>query len=345
MLRTVLRERGRQYLASAIDSFKMSSTTKRKHSETCTPNELYDLCYFLRFFGRSDESFDRIRQWLNNNKDDSNIFTAAAAYQGENNHTPLAWLCQANPPLDIIQTLLEYAPDSAQIQNSIGYTPLHLVCACESSLEVVQALVNSYPEGLKVTNCDGELPLHSACLCGQSLTIINFLIDSYPEGMYQKTNDDRRVVYCFGSPLPPGSSPLDHYMLVKFAEYSDDSGMLPLHHACKNGYSLYLIHFLIQAYPEGSTVPDHDGKTPFQYWNETASQMDEQGMTLLHRQAAHSKGLCVGALPFLVNAFPEATRLQDKSGLLPIHHACVNEMSSVDALMLLIKLHPECLVV
>jgi len=44
---------------------------------------------------------------------------------------------------------------------------------------------------------------------------------------------------------------------------------------------------------------------------------------------------------YLFQANPEAIRLQDKSGLLPIHHASLNQASSLDALMLLVKLYPE----
>ena len=121
------------------------------------------------------------------------------------------------------------------------------------------------------------------------------------------------------------------------------NGMLPLHNACRNGYSMHLIYILIQAYPASTTIPDNDGNTPLQYLSKIASCMDERGMLLLHRQAAHLKGLCVGVLPFLLKANPEAIQLHDKSGLLPIHHACLNDASSLDTLMLLVKLYPESL--
>lgn len=105
------------------------------------------------------------------------------------------------------------------------------------------------------------------------------------------------------------------------------------------------IPFLIQAHPESSSVPGNDGKTPLQYLKETASCKDKRGMLLLHRQAAHSKGLSVKILPFLFKAYPEAVRVQDNLGLLPIHHACLNESSSLGIIMSLVKLYSESIVV
>jgi len=46
-------------------------------------------------------------------------------------------------------------------------------------------------------------------------------------------------------------------------------------------------------------------------------------------------------LNILHDAYPEAIQMHDSSGLLPIHHAYLNEASSLDVLMLLLKLYPE----
>ena len=64
-------------------------------------------------------------------------------------------------------------------------------------------------------------------------------------------------------------------------------------------------------------------------------------MLFLHREAAHCSGLNVEMLPVLLSANPEAIRLQDKWGLLPLHHASLNKASPLEALILLVKLYPE----
>jgi ankyrin repeat protein len=121
--------------------------------------------------------------------------------------------------------------------------------------------------------------------------------------------------------------------------------MVLLHHACENasnnGYSFHVIHLLIQAYSESTSVKDNDGNTPLQYLKETASHIDKRGMLLLHREATHLRGLHVETLPILLGANPKAILVKDESRLLPIHHAILNEASSLDALMILVKYYPE----
>jgi 23S rRNA pseudouridine1911/1915/1917 synthase len=47
----------------------------------------------------------------------------------------------------------------------------------------------------------------------------------------------------------------------------------------------------------------------------------------------------------MFDAYPEAIRMQDNFGLLPLHYACLNEVSSVDIIMSLVKLYPESILV
>jgi len=299
-------------------------------TETFNTKELHDLCDSVTYENK-EGGFDRIRQWLHTNKDDNDRMKAAMTYQGMAKHTPLhRLLCSRYNQLDIIQTFIKYSPEVVNMKDTSGALPIHFACFFRTtSLEVVQALISASPDSIKVVDHYGELPLHSACWSDASLNVLNFLIESYPEGIdhMNKKMEER--------------TPLDILKQNKYAERKDDNGMLLLHHACNNIYSPHFIHFLIQAYPESTTVQDNDGNTPLQYLTITASRVDEKGMLLLHRQAAHFRGLNVEMLPILFQANPEAIRLQDKSGLLPIHHASLNQASSLDALMLLVKLYPE----
>jgi ankyrin repeat protein len=295
-------------------------------TETFNTKELYDLCDSVTYDNK-EGGFDRIRQWLNTNKDDIDRMKAAMTYQGMLKHTPLHCLICNYHQLDIIQTFIKILPEVVNMKDTRGSLPIHLACTLTTSLEVVQALISASPDSIKVLDKYGELPLHNACHCFAKLGVLNLLIESYPEGIDHKNKKEE--------------TPLDILKQNKYAERKDDNGMLRLHHVCFNGYSLHLVHFLIQAYPESTTVQDNDGNTPLQYLTKTASRVDEKGMLLLHREAAHVRGLNVEMLPILFQANPEAIRLQDKSGLLPIHHASLNQVSSLDTLMLLVKLYPE----
>ena len=279
-----------------------------------------------------EKAFDRIRQWLMTNKDNVKKLKASMTYQDADEKTPLHLILCDHPPLDIIQIFIKYAPEVLQMEDITGSLPIHVACYYKASLEVIQALLTASPDTIKVTDTDGWLPLYNACYVhDSSLEVLNLLIDSYPEGVDQKSRF--------------GDSPLDIFREEKYAEKKDHNGMLLLHHACRNEYSLHLIHFLIQVYPESATVPDNDGNTPLQYLSKTASRVDNKGMLLLHREATNVKGLNMEMLLILFHANPEAIRLQDKLGWLPIHHASLNQAASLEALMLLIKLYPESVAV
>ena len=98
-----------------------------------------------------------------------------------------------------------------------------------------------------------------------SLDVLNFLVEFYPEGLDRK---DYR-----------GRLRLERMELRSkkiFAEKKDNNDMLPLHHACKMGYSVHLIRALIQSFPEGCLMYDKSGFTPLHYVcrNDNLNKMD-----------------------------------------------------------------------
>ena len=96
--------------------------------------------------------------------------------------------------------------------------------------------------------------------------------------------------------------------------------------------------------PKSFAVAETNGDDPFQYLKIVSSQSDTRGMFLLHRFVACSKGdTNEESLRLLCDANPEAIALPDNFKMLPIHHAVLNVASSLDTLMMLIKLDPEIL--
>jgi ankyrin repeat protein len=315
--------------------------------------------------------FDKIREWLHRNKDDNARLKEAFSYRGENGETPLHVISHRDAPIDIIETFITYAPEAVKVPDSRGRLPLHNACWVTVSLNVVILLTESYPESVKVTDSSGCLPLHNAVLSAASLEVLTFLIESYPISVKVRDDigrlpihnaccrieywtDSLEVVSFLIESYPEGMyetntlitlTPFDMLKGFKWAETKDKNGMLPLHCACKKGYSIPLIKVLLTAYPKATSVQDNVGKTPWKYLKETASHKDERGMLLLHRQAAYRKGLSVEGVNILFDAYPEAIRMQDNFGLLPLHYACLNEVSSLDIIMSLVKLYPESILV
>ena len=276
---------------------------------------------------------------------------------------PLHHACTSQASLEVVKFLVKSCPESIKVTDKRGFLPctragnisgclpIHYACwlvghgSLEGSHSVVKFLVESYPESVKVKDSSGCLPLHRALRSRASLKIVSFLIDCCPEGV----GESHLIPLYEGHPNPnerPTRAPLYYLVAEQYAEKQDRKGMILLHRACmRNGFSADLIRVLAEAYPQGWTVQDNSSRTPKQYLIESASRKDENGMLLLHRQAAHCKGLSVESLNILFEAYSEAIRIQDNFGLLPLHHACLNEVSSLDALMSLVTLYPESILV
>lgn len=150
--------------------------------------ELYDLC-------TGEEAFDRIRQWLNHNKEDNTRLKVAITYQGEHNYTPLHIILKK---LDIIQTFINYAPEAPQMMDRFGCLPIHEALWNEPSLKVVVFLIASYPESVKKGDFNGSIPLHYAIQYQASLEVVTFPIASYPESVEVADGDgDTPLHYTF----------------------------------------------------------------------------------------------------------------------------------------------------
>jgi len=146
------------------------------------------------------------------------------------------------------------------------------------------------------------LPLHHACKMGYSIYLIRSLIRAFPEGCLMK----------------------------------DERGLIPLHHVCSNANvkNIRALKVLLDASPESFAVANNDGENPFQCLKTVASQRDERGMFLLHRLAVCSKGdTDEYSLRILCNVNPEAIASPDIFLMLPIHHAVLNQASSLEMLM------------
>jgi ankyrin repeat protein len=344
-------DRAREFLRVSKDATKDEIKNSFSKFELLNPDETSEtldkalkarellMHHFIKEFRTHSkifaEPFERIEEWLRFHEDDSKLLKTAITYS-TNGRTNFHFILERDPPIGIIQKLIEYAPEVLIMGDDLYRLPIHTACGRGrlASFDVIQALVKGYPESVEKTDKIGCLPLHYAIGSQASLSIVSFLIDSYPEGILKSFR------------YPPSECrrrpPLYFLKIYNYVQMKDRKGMLLLHRACKmNEFSADLVCVLDEAYPESWTIQDNYGKTPKQYLIESARRRDERGMVLLHRQAAHIKGLSVRSLNILHDAYPEAIQMQDSSGLLPIHHASLNEASSLDVLMLLLKLYPE----
>lgn len=351
--------------------------TKRKR-------KLYDLVEDA--YPYDEESIERVRNWLNDNKTNVKRFKEAASYEC-GNETTLHRMIRNDSPFDVVETLIQYAaPEIVQNQDNKGRLPLHCACLFRSSFEIVAALVQAYPDGVRVTDHQGKLPIHYACEERAPLNVLDLLMEAYPESSDIK---DGVCQYLPSDSLKKSiERPADTLRAVfgegNFAPPICDDHMFLLHNAIRNKHSIHLVLLLLRAFPESCLVRDVRGRIPFHYaccdhrkeasveiamalllaspnscaviseehWgkrtqmmkfiNEMASRKDKNKRHLLHCLAA--RGLAENSLMILLEAYPESISLQDIHGMLPFHHACLNPASSIELLMLFIKLNPPSLV-
>lgn len=108
------------------------------------------------------QTWDAIRAWLaaNPNQVDRQ---SAAMHQGRFMTTALHMVCKLmNPPVDIIEALIECAPETVTWADSNGWLPLHHACANGASGKVLAVLVEAYPEGKVKQDKRFRTPLHFA---------------------------------------------------------------------------------------------------------------------------------------------------------------------------------------
>mmetsp|Transcript_20523 Transcript_20523/g.29300 ORF Transcript_20523/g.29300 Transcript_20523/m.29300 type:complete len:370 (-) Transcript_20523:189-1298(-) len=264
-------------------------------------------------------------------------------------HIPLTMACDWGAPLEVVKALVDAYPEGVRNACQMGSFPCHDACVVLAeradhikmlqSLSVLNVLLENFPESIDLEFQNQTLPQF---LRRVSLNE-DFKIDK--DHVYLMQRQAFRGAF-FGE----FSALLLKLVLQAFPECCalvDDDGMTLLHIACENmsgkAKEIEIIMDLLDASPKSSSIIDALGRTPSQLLKVAASRKDENGMFLLHRQAASVNGsLTVNFLNLLFTAYPEIIAERDNYGMLPLHHACINnKVFSLDVLILFLQLYPE----
>jgi hypothetical protein len=178
-----------------------------------------------------ESTWDQVRRWLwaHESQEDR----AAAAYiRGQADVTPLHLMCKLNnPPTDVINDIVEAAPEVVSWVDSHGWLPLHHACANGASPDVLQILTNAYPESKTTQDNQNRTPLH----------------------FYATRNTDNPNAMAANVELLSDTGA---------AELPDRGGMLPMHYACAYGTSPAVLKVLAYSYPESLVAKENKGRTP-----------------------------------------------------------------------------------
>ena len=115
--------------------------------------------------------------------------SAFIKFNGRSSNSPSAGnfllheVCKKNPPMDIVEALIESNEEAVTTKGHSGYLPFHYACAHGASIELIRLLLSLHPEAIKaVDDEEGILPLHLACKLGITKEEVYMcLLMAYPE--------------------------------------------------------------------------------------------------------------------------------------------------------------------
>ena len=234
---------------------------------------------------------------------------------GEGGCLPLHWACHnscATP--NIIQLLIDAAPDSIHSLSNEGSMPLHNLCSVPSSsifgvdktaamqiaaMQILKMLIEKYPEAVRHPNNKGNLPIHYASQW-KSPEFCRVLIEAYP-GSERITNAN---------------------------------SVLPLHYACLTG-SLATVEYLYKLYPDSINHAATNGYYPIHF--------AIRGTTKRNNPATAAK-----IVQFLLDCDPDV-ELQKHGGMCLLQFACemnythYNIEEAIQIIKILFDAHPEAI--
>ncbi|KAL7455741.1 hypothetical protein ACHAWC_007977 [Mediolabrus comicus] len=80
-----------------------------------------------------------------------------------NGMTLLHAVIKYNPPIQVLESMIQAHSDAIRGQDCLGRTPLHVACGTGSDSSIIRMLARAYPEACDVQDVDGRTPLHLAC--------------------------------------------------------------------------------------------------------------------------------------------------------------------------------------
>lgn len=213
--------------------------------------------------------------------------------------------------VDVIKLLIDMFKDGLKQPDKHKNIPLHYASQSSSSVEVLNILLNEYSEGIKTENADRELPLHYALKDRSSIGIIKILIDTYPTG-------------------------LGHY---------NHYGHLPIYYALDNYYSFEVFNLLINKHREVMIPAINNSiiylaiskKLPIKVINILYEPYPGNEINNIALHCAISTGSSMEIIEYLINKDPLSTRIQDSSGNLPLH----SSMNNINAIKVILSIYPD----
>ena len=218
--------------------------------------------------------------------------------------------CNKNMTLNIVQLLIDAAPNSVRSISNSGRMPLHCLCYAKNGdeiavVEMLKLLIEKHPEAIRHATNKGSLPIHLALRSKNvTLNIIQLLIDAAPDSIRSVDEDGDTPLHnlCMNEELDERAAMEILKLLIEkhpeAVRHANNDGDLPIHFAGSPEFS----RILIEAYPGSERIAGHSGWLPF--------------------NSACYRGT-FATVKYLYKIYPDAINHRTRDGYHPIHHAIV----------------------
>lgn len=105
------------------------------------------------------------------------------------NVLPLVTALMNNPPLWVVESLVEANPTAVGIKNEYGMLPIRVAIRSKCTTDVINVLIRESPESVKCFGVSGKTCLHLACLYNADLELIDKLLEVWPEATEWRDRD------------------------------------------------------------------------------------------------------------------------------------------------------------
>jgi ankyrin repeat protein len=201
-----------------------------------------------------------------------------------------------------IQHIVRCCPGIASIPDNHRNLPVH-VAARRFRCKVVELLVEHRPDSVRIRGYKGRLPIHQvadpaangrlAWDADRCLEMLRFLERRRPDSLLEVDDD--------------GKTPL-HLA----------AGGRPLH---TGGGTLAVVRGLVEMFPDALGVTDHGGRFPLNAALGARNEREEDDDDVATMRPVELLDEVASVVRFLVERYPQALRVADPEGNLPLHVA------------------------
>ena len=270
----------------------------------------------------------------------------------------------------IIQCLLEYFPDAADLTIESGWSPLHFACNNKSATpNIIQLLLVAAPDSVGSADNGGWMPLHILCFNSEvdekvALQILKLLIETYPEAARHAKNGQLPIHLAREKSLEFYQVLIESYPGSERITTTDGDlpGTLPLHSACWNG-TLSTVKYLYQQYPDAINHASKQGNYPIHAAISSTKQRNDpaaavkivqflldcdpnqklvqyRGNPLIHFALCNDLHIDAGTqmINVILSADPTSIRSEDNVGRMPLHTLCCSRKMDDAAALQILKL-------